>query len=62
MKYKIVAEASASDLNHYVNYYLDRGWELYGSPFTRNELLCQALVSREVKPSRKPKEVTLGCF
>ena len=46
-EYDLVTAASATDLKKAVNSNLKDGWELFGSPFSCERSLCQAMINKD---------------
>jgi len=47
IEYDLVTAGSATDLKKAVNSYLKNGWELFGSPFSCERSLCQAMINKD---------------
>lgn len=47
VEYKMCEADSAVNLNNIVIVYLNEGWKLYGTPFSHNGFICQAMVREE---------------
>lgn len=58
MKYKLIEEFRAQDLNTIVQRYLDEGWEPYGQPFSthKDSMISQAIIYTPPKTKRAAKE------
>lgn len=47
VEYKMCEADSAVNLNNIVIIYLHEGWKLYGTPFSHDGFICQAMVREE---------------
>ena len=50
--YQIAKSSTASDLSTEVNARKDKGWDLFGSPYSVNGTYCQAVIKRSGDPKR----------
>lgn len=48
VEYMMIDALYCGELDSLVNEALKKGWELYGTPFARGEVLNQAMVRKEV--------------
>jgi hypothetical protein len=47
IEYNLATAASAPDLQKAVNSNLKDGWELFGSPFSHQGYVCQAMIKND---------------
>lgn len=45
-EYKILSTTTADNLSEVVTKYLGQGWELWGDPFVKEGILCQAITKK----------------
>jgi hypothetical protein len=45
-EYRIISTNTADQLSEVVNKYFQQGWELYGDPFVKEGIFCQAMVKK----------------
>ena len=49
MKYKLIFSSFAPSFEVEVNEHLNKGWKLYGNPFTTGIMFCQAMTKEETR-------------
>lgn len=52
VEYTVVSSDEVQELHDMVDFNFKRGWKLYGTPFSCNGFICQAMV-KEVYPTGK---------